>query len=85
MSRKRGEDGKFVKNLSENEGLLQEIRNLAVLIYMLWRYSPLLLFLWILWKYIHVSKKLEEVFLEILCGSNCTCSCKAEVPAKSPI
>ena len=75
----RGKDGKFVKNENhEKESFLEEMRKLLIFIYRLWRYSPLILVMWIIWKYYQIRAKAEGVLLELVCGANCTCACKID-------
>ncbi len=80
----RGKDGKFVKNENhEKESFLEEMRKLFIFIYRLWRYSPLILVIWMIWKYFQIQAKAEGVLLELVCGANCTCSCKKDqTPSK---
>jgi hypothetical protein len=75
--RKRGQDGKFIKNdeNQEKDGFYKDLRSLLLIFYRIWRYLPILLLIWIFWKYFQVTKKVEGVILETVCGANCTCSC----------
>ena len=84
--RKRGPNGKYIKNddihqTQEEENFYGEFKKSLVFLYRLWRYAPILLILWMLWKYFQIVKKAEGVLLEIICGANCTCYCKASPKA----
>jgi hypothetical protein len=78
---KRGNDGRFTADATEGqqvEGFLHELTTFIALGYRFWRFLPLGFLIVVFWKYLQISAKIEVVFIELMCGSGCTCTCKAK-------
>jgi hypothetical protein len=81
-TRTRGRDGKFVKTPNESEGelreergFIEETKSLFYYAYKLWRVLPLLISIYLIWRYFKIDKKILELILELTCGEGCSCSC----------
>jgi hypothetical protein len=77
---RRNSAGRFVRNdvveqqvEQQEEGFLRDMQGFLAVTYRFWRFVPLLLVVLVLGKYFHVSEKIIDIFVEILCGSGCKC------------
>jgi len=81
--RTRGKDGKFTKTQLESEednqngnGFLGDFKSLFTQFYKLWRVLPILLLVFLLWRYFKISSRFYELLIELSCGENCRCVCE---------
>jgi hypothetical protein len=77
---KRDSNGRFVREEEENEGFLHEFRGFLAFSYRFWRILPILLVVVLIWKYFHISDKIIEILVELLCGSGCRCPASCGSP-----
>lgn len=66
--RARDQQGRFVNRL--------ELNNEFQFLVTLYKLIPLLILIYLLFKYLHISEFLLKVLIETACGPNCKCSCE---------
>jgi len=71
----RGSNGRFLPNEKEEENFISEFKSFFNILYRFWRYVPLCLLLFIIWKYFDFTKKIQGLIIEIICGTGCSCNC----------
>ena len=81
--RTRGKDGKFKKTQFESDeenenknGFLGDFKSLFTHFYKLWRVLPVLLLIYLIWRYFKISSRFYELIIELSCGENCKCLCE---------
>jgi C4-dicarboxylate transporter len=68
--KKRDEKGRYI---------LDDIEKGVNIFYLIYKMIPIIIVLFILWKYIGISSKLESLLMELLCGSSsCQCTFKSK-------
>ena len=65
----RGKNGRFISNKDHDpeEGFSTEIRGFLKCLYRWWRYVPLLLLLFILWRFLGITSRFNDL-RDDLCG-----------------
>jgi len=65
----RSSNGRFISKNNENpdEGFIQEIRGFLRIAYRFWRYVPLFILFFILWRFLGIGSRLSDLRVEI-CG-----------------
>lgn len=85
MPPKRDNQGRFVRDDdqdNQDDGFVDEWRGFLAFLYRFWRVLPALLVVLLLWRYFHISDKVIEILVELLCGSGCRCPANCENASK---
>lgn len=76
--KKRDQYGKFIVEAKEDMFTLYNILSL------LYKLAPVLIIVYALFRYFHVSEHMSNVMLELICGnSNCYCSCSTKTTSQT--